>query len=507
MIFNRIPARFRTFFTGCVIGLLCLLIPLLRDFHWESAGLAALIAAFYAAIMTAAGSKKTIRIFRDTSGLLIGWAIPLVIFAVATNCMSFDGIAFWIFGPFPSMLLGWAIGRLVKHFDFTYRKTTVSFILITIATIPTLIEFLSFPQLYFFNHIWSYWPGPIYDEIVHFDGRLILFRGITLFWILILWALPFFYDDKMYRWITLLSLLAIIFSYLNSSNWGLIAPEERIQAELGGVIETDHFRIFFTATSTDPDTLTYWQNMHEEHLRSIIETLEIDPSVYQTDKIHSYIYYNSDQKKRLTGAGQTSYVPVWISQDQTHIAQSHLNRVLKHELVHIAGKQFGNWFGASINIGLIEGLAVALDTNRYRSSIDQLVAAREEWPDADDLQRMFSPLGFYSAAGPISYVISGSFVKHLIDHYPVESFKKAYRTGNIEYAYAPLTFEDLTAGWHQYLENVDLEEEDIRRSAALFRTPSIFDKPCPRVDRQRSIGDQLTMDGNRYRNEMYIQPC
>jgi hypothetical protein len=507
MVIKRIPDRFRTFLIGFIIGLATLPIPLLRDFHWESAGIAALVAAFYAGIAASSKTAETQHVIRDVTGLLMGWAVPLIIFAFATNCMSFDGTAFWIFGPFPSMLLGCAIGRMIKHLNLTRRKSYVSLTLILIAITPTLIEFLTFPQLYFFNHVWSYWPGPIYDEIVHFDGRLILFRGITFFWIFILWSLPHFFDEKLYRWITLLSLLALMFSYLNTSSWGLIAPEQRLQSELGGMAETDHFRIFYTAGSVEPDTLTHWKALHEQHLQSITESLEIDISTYRSEKIHSYIYQDADQKKMLTGAGQTSYVPVWITQDQTHIAQNHLNRVLKHELVHIAGKQFGNFFGASINIGLVEGLAVALAPERYRSTIDQLVAAREDWPDADELKRLFSPIGFYTAAGPVSYVISGSFVKHLIENYPVDNFREAYRTGNIEQAYAPLTFEDLAAGWHSHLAGIELEEEDIRRSAALFRSPSIFDKPCPRVDRQRELGEQLTMDGNRFRNDLHVQPC
>ena len=488
-----IPSRFRTLAAGLIIGLISLAIPLLRDFHWESAGLASLIITFYAAVLASGGKENTLSTWRKCTGLIIGWAIPLILFALFTNCMSFDGVAFWLAGPFPSILLGWSIGRLVLHFKVRKRKTVICAVILSIAILPTLYEFLHFPQLYFFNHVWSYWPGPIYDEIVSFDSRLLLFRGITLFWVTTLWAIPHMFDQKIYRWIAILSLLSIIASYLHATEWGLVAPEERLQAELGALHETDHFKIFYTAGTVEPEELEQWEQKHEQFLKDITETLEIDLSLYHTEKIHSYIYDNQTQKKWLTGAGQTSYVPVWISQDQMHIARINLNRVLKHELVHIVAKQFGNWFGASSSIGMIEGLAVALDPDRYKSTLDQLVAAQEPWPDSFEIRRVFTPVGFYTSAGPISYLLSGSFVQFLLENYPVEKFKEAYRTGNLDIAYSPTTLEEVTAEWHRHLETVELAKEDRARSAFLFKTPSIFEKPCPRVERVREIRDQLTM--------------
>lgn len=495
---NVISQRFQTLTVGLVIGLISLLIPLLRDFHWESAGLAALVAALYSALLSSSGKEETVSVFTKSTGLIIGWSVPLIIFSFFTDCMSFAGTAYWLFGPMPSMLLGWSIGRLINHFRVVYRKTAVFSVVVVIGVIPTLVEFLTFPQLYFFNHIWSYWPGPIYDEIVPFDSRLLFFRGITFFWVITLWATPHFFDHFLYRWIVILAMISISFSYYQASTWGLIAPEERLQSELGAVHETKHFMIFYTLGSVNASQLEDWEKRHEDALKSITNVLEIDPGIYQSEKIHSYIYNSQGQKKKLTGAGQTSYVPVWIGQDQTHIAHEHLERVLKHELVHVVAKQFGNWFGASTSIGLVEGLAVALDPERYRSSVHHLVAAREEWPGAVEIKNLFRPAGFYFSAGPISYVVSGSFVHYLIENYPVEKFRTAYKTGNLEMAYVPATLEELTGNWHRFLESVKTDEEDERRSAALFRTRSVFEKPCPRVVRQRDFRDQLTGHGDAF---------
>src|SRR5699024_4663507 len=97
------------------------------------------------------------------------------------------------------------------------------------------------------------------------------------------------------------------------------------------------------------------------------------------NKIQTYLYGNAWQKKKLVGAKFTSYVPVWLHQDQLHIAKEQVPRSLKHELVHVLAKQFGNkLIHASWSIGLVEGLAVALAKKQSRvATIDQIVRAEK----------------------------------------------------------------------------------------------------------------------------------
>lgn len=477
---------YRTLAVGLLIGSLSLLIPLLRDLHWESAGLASLIASFYGGV-TSTTTSSSRRTLRKGLGLIIGWMVPLLIYALWTNCFSFDGLAYWILGPLPSLIFGGSIGRLSRSFRLTYKRFYTILILSAVTIIPTLIEFSSFPQLYFFNHVWSYWPGPIYDEIIHFDTRLIGFRSLTFFWILVLWAIPDFLENRLSRWILLAGMTAIMFSYLNASAWGLISPEERLQNQLGNVVETEHFLIFYPADISRDFDQAQQGTQHESYLAEITDILELDMDHYRSNKIHSYIYSNDEQKKRLTGAGRTSYVPVWLQQDQTHISFNSLNNSLKHELVHIIAKRFGNWFGASTSIGLVEGLAVALSADRPPTSVDHLVAARPDWPNHEEMRSLFNPAGFYQTAGPVSYVISGSFVRHLINHYPVDHLKRAYQSGSLESAYSPLNFNELIGTWHTHLDTISVDSEDRIRAAELFSTPSILEKPCPRVEKKREL--------------------
>jgi len=482
-------SHWRLFAAGLLIGTLSLAIPLLRDFHWESAGLASLVSAFTAGTLSARGRWRTARLFRNIASLLIGWVLPLLIYALSTGCFSLDGLGFWLLGPVPSMLFGAAVGRTVRLSGIRFPALLSTLILLGCALVPVVYQLLSYPQLYIFNHVWSYWPGPIYDELVPLDHRLFIYRGITLLWVVALWALPAMMSSIRYRSVVLFSAIALLFCYLNLANWGLIAPEERLIRELGSIHQTEHFTIVYDGAALDPMQIEQIARQHEHHLEEITGALEVDREVYRENRIHSYIYAHASQKKRLTGAGQTSYVPVWLS-DQTHIALEHLNRVLRHELVHVVARQFGNRFGASMSIGLVEGLAVALDPDRHNHTTHQLVAASEEWPEARELAQLFAPAGFYSSSGAVSYLVSGSFVSHLLAHYPVDLFKTAYRTGDLEHAYSPLDLEELTRSWHRRLEQTEVDDDIRRRSVTLFQTPSLFEKPCPRVTAKRQMAER-----------------
>ncbi len=175
---------------GFTAGLLCLFIPLLRNFHWESAALAGIIIAIVSGYWAAKGSKSPLSIFKKVLFLLVPWAFPLFISDLITGCYTIHGLGFWILIPLPSALFGLALGRLMLQMQLKYPVLITILILMVISAAPVLVIFLHNPQLFFFNHIWGYWPGPIYDEAVHLPGRLLLFRSATICWIFILWFIP-----------------------------------------------------------------------------------------------------------------------------------------------------------------------------------------------------------------------------------------------------------------------------------------------------------------------------
>lgn len=90
-----------------------------------------------------------------------------------------------------------------------------------------------------------------------------------------------------------------------------------------------------------------------------------------------------------------------------------MKKVIVHEIVHIALDLLGN--PDDVNIFLGEGIAVA-----YAEQIESEYLSLNDYPAISDI---YSEDGFYENNG---YNYSGVYIKHFIELYGVECFKKVY---------------------------------------------------------------------------------
>lgn len=467
-------------FLPLTLGTLLLLFPLLRDLHFESAFLASILGCFIAAIALSKTKEeeRSLRLSIGIMGYIYIIAFPLLISSLVTGCLTFDGFAFWVLLPAPSVFFGASVGRLCRMMKFPAPVLFSVLILLVINLGVWLLEFFALPQVYFFNHVWGAWPGPIYDEVLKVNGSLLFFRWITFLWIILLWTLPNWTETSQNKIVTFLALGCLLFSYLNLDEMGIITPRETLKKELSAHRQTLHFDLYFDEDNFTEQEIEYWTLRHEFHFQQIVNFLEIDWPEGQ--KIESYIYANAWQKKKLVGAKFTSYVPIWLEQDQLHIAKQHLDGVLKHEMVHVISKQFGNTlFNGSWSIGMIEGIAEAIAKDASsESTLDQIIASEDRYPTSDEMKTALSNSGFYSSASSISYTTAGSFVGFLLKNYPVENFKQAYPHNDFENSY-PVSFEELVDGWHQHLKTIEIDSVDKQISEFIFSRRSLFQKHCP----------------------------
>ena len=466
-----------------VLGLIALAVPLLRDFHIESALLAAFVGCLWAGWKaTLINSEKSdLKQCLPILGYLFLFGLPLFIFTVLTGCFSIHGLGFWLLYPVPSVFFGFALVRLIRIWKVPLGNWTTITLLLLISFGVLLFEFYNYPQVYFFNHVWGGWPGPIYDETVQVTKSLIYFRLLTFLWIILLWFIPDFKSYNKARWLVVISLLAMVFSYTRLPEAGIISPASYIQDKLGAIKQTPHFDIYFAKDYYTSDEINRIALEHEFYFEQITNQLQISKPD-SNHKIESYLYAHPWQKKELVGAKFTSYVPVWLEQDQLHIAKQQLDGSLKHEMVHVLAKQFGNkLINASWSIGLVEGLAVAIAPNESRiSTIDQLVVSERPLPGAEEMKQALSPMGFYGGRSNVNYTTTGSFVQYLLKNYPVAKIKEAYQSGSVSEAYQ-LSFEKLVEDWHKHLETVSVDSVDQRIARRLFSIPSLFEKACPHI--------------------------
>ncbi len=453
-------------------GIILAFIPVAGELHFLSAAIIGFMGSVIGAWRASRSASPDFRELLATVLIVLLAALPLLIRALFTGCLSFDGIAFWIFIPPFSTALGYAAGRYFRQISRYPFSLSVGLI-IFFSGIVLLAELYILPQVYFFNHIWGYWPGPLYDDEVVFNPSLIFFRLITGAWTGLFWVManP---PTKPGTTLSLLFALMLITGYMNLSRAGIISTAEEISQRLGTVVTKDNLTIH--ADSRIPEReLNRQILLYRFHLAEISDTLQTEP-----DDVHVFLYRHAWQKKRLTGAGHTSYVPVWNRMGQMHVHQPVSERIARHEMVHVVSREFGlPLLNASLSPGWVEGLAVALETPGSRTSMpDQIVAAADEWPDATFMRRLMSPTGFYRESGPLSYALAGSFTGWLLREFPVSNFKALYGGSSLENAYES-DWETLVDGWHEWLKTVPVDERDREVSAQVFAALSVFDKKCP----------------------------
>jgi hypothetical protein len=204
-------------------------------------------------------------------------------------------------------------------------------------------------------------------------------------------------------------------------------------------------------------------------------------------RITSYVYPSPDAKGALTGSRTTSVVPVWLPSPQVHILFSNLDGSLGHELVHVFSREFGlPVVNASLNVGLVEGLAVAMEPPDGRPRADEQISAALLAGGEDSRARLAERVveslglfGFWGGRGAVSYSVSGSFISYLIEEYGVQRIMAAYPAGHFDDATGkPLP--DLVEEWLDRITDRRYVDRNARQLGRVrFARPSLFERECP----------------------------
>lgn len=485
----------RLLFAGLALGIFFLPIPLLRNVHAESAAVASLLVAILVMFLTHRGVAVMVSTIR--AGFFgTGIFLPLFFRDLIAGCLEVDGLFFWAI-HLPGVLL------FSSSLFWFFRQTGLHWLIRVVVVLwfmagATIVEFYTQPKLYFFNHIWSFFPGPVYEQHINFSTNHLWFRLSSVLWVLFFVTGGVWWSNiakrKELRWSDfrdlhflgiILSLISLVALNLNSDRSGVSKSSDYLKSELSGQTLTANFQIHFHRESVSSDEVRYWELLHEFHFRDLCRLLEVDPQ--SVPVIHSFIYKHRWEKASMLGAGDVNFVPVWLAENQIHSTRQNVQQTLRHELVHVIAKDFGNRIiNASWSGAMIEGLAVALAPEVSEDyTIDQLVKSKPI-PDRDALLSSFGLLGFYTGRSGVNYTTYGSFLRFLFNNYPIEALKTAYRTGTLG------TFDDsieeFTNSWRAYLDTIPLPKEAALEGQRRFSRKSIFEKKCPRkVNKEQAL--------------------
>ncbi len=410
------------------------------------------------------------------------------------NCNILQGLAFVFLIPCVTLLFSVAlagfIGLLVIHSKALYN------ILVVAILLSPFIHMYFELQLYAYNVFFGYFPGFSYDELLLITPTFILFRVLTLSAALILLLCGMAVASSTKRrenvWqkiraivvifrkpelvVTALPLILILSGcYFFRHELSFESSASYVQEILGGKYTTQHFDIYYSPSTYSEIEIHRIAGEHEFRYMQIVGELRTAPLT----KIQSYIYPSAEVKQRLLGTATTDIAKPWMR--EIHVSAGSLDGTLKHELVHVIAARFGMPFlGISSRMGLVEGLAVALDGDMGERTLHQYASAMKEFGIDYDIEKLLSYSGFISQAPAKGYIVCGSFVQYLLDHYGIERFKRTYQSGRFEAGYGR-SLQSLIAEWDDFLSQIKILDSDESHVRYSFRRLPVFQKTCARV--------------------------
>lgn len=448
------------------------------------------------------------------------------------DCYVKEGLIFYGLIPAVTVFFSSSLGLL---FGTIFPKR--GFFLGSIALISTIFfslwELYSEPPVFSYNPVFGFFPGPLYDEAIPITSTLVIYRLIValsgfLFLMILRLIRGLRYNTvRMADILAVLMLVsALVLSYLKEGELGIEYTRDYITRNLlTASIETEHFVIYYTPGTPEAEHIALIAGDHEWRYHQLKEFLQtssnygvpqkpsslvpdllgwIGDKDAQTPKIRSYIYPDTETRKKLIGAGETT-ISNPIQREIHLVYDSFPNPVLKHELTHVMSSEFGiRVLRISPKVGLVEGLAVAADWSADEFTPHGWSKAMIKAKAALDLREIVG-IGFWRAPPQKSYMLMGSFVRYLIDTYGVEKFKTVYRTGSFS-TYGK-SLGELISDWKTFLDGIPLPENAPILAEYRFSEPSIFQAVCPRrVDFLRKSGLEAFKDGNLHKaREFFVE--
>lgn len=475
------------------VTLACWSVPLLSILHVESSAIVA-TAAFFAAglsslILFAEGRTLREVLVLQEALLLVPWTLLTVTVLWQPNCAYFEGLRLYAAYTAVTVCFAVSLARMLAATPVRRKALYLTAVGLILLLAGPLYDVGFHPQFYTYNHVFGGFLGPIYDEQLEIRPGFFAFRTLTLLWsvLFVLIAERIERSAPPHGLGVVASL--ILACYVFAPSLGIVTTRERIRDALGSIHRTAHFDIYFDSSAVSGDELRRIADEHEFRYTELGRELRIDV----TDRIETYLYPSPDVKARLTGARYTSVAPVWLPNPQMHILQENFEAVFPHELVHVFSREFGlPWVRASLSVGLIEGLAVALEPPDGRPDPHEQVSAALFVSDvarpaggdpaaalAEAVAARVSPLGFWTGRGAVSYTMMGSFVRFLLDAYGPDRLKEVYARARFADTYGK-SLRELASEWAERLLSIDAVSTSAADFvAARFAVPSLFEKDCP----------------------------
>ncbi len=424
----------------------------------------------------------------------IALAVPIVGQLWRPSCDPYGGVVFFLIGPVTSGALGLVAGLwggvLARR---RARQLAIGMAPMIACTAIGLWRLYAEPSVFAYDPFFGYFSGSIYDEAVGrtylvYRAYNVLCAAVALF-ALHAWAVPELdvRPPRLHRrrlleelapWLLLLPALGM---GLRASKLGFTSDFESVTDVLSGTMETEHFVLHYNPRSADAREIAAIAREHEfawAELRAQMNGRE------PAERVHSFLFANPDQKRKLMGAGTAQIAAPWRHQIYLdHRAFPH--PVLQHELAHVFGETIGDSLlgvsrsGLHVNMGLIEGFATAMAPRESdRLDLHDQATVLERLGKRPPLELIMGPR-FFTRASSVAYTAAGSFCLWLVETRGFEPMALLYRSaGDFEAAYGE-SLASLETQWLAFLAAREgPTDADVDAETQRFRRTSVFERPC-----------------------------
>ncbi|MGB3544305.1 MAG: hypothetical protein WBA11_15405, partial [Rubrivirga sp.] len=380
--------------------------PVFGLLHAESSAVVAGVGCVLAALTTGRALQElpTSRVARIQLGAL---AVPLAMLTATLawrpNCGYGLGLVLFATMVPPSVLFGLSVGAVTA--GWPRPRVAAVGIVLAVAVGGVLLDLRFHPQLFTYSHVFGGVLGPIYDEELAVRPGLFAAKAQTLLWAVALlssfaWRRSRAQAPKL---VGVVAIAGLALSYLASQPLGITQTQSGLEDVLSARVDLGRVVVHL-----DPETTPAQRVALADEVLFRFETLASDLEVVPDDTVDVYLYPDADTKARLIGSRTTSVVPVWLRTPQIHMLADQLPRSFAHEMVHVLAREFGMpIIGASPAIGLVEGLAVALEPPDGWPSPTALVVAGAAASDAvsdpgEAVRATMSPTGFWTSRAGVA---------------------------------------------------------------------------------------------------------
>jgi hypothetical protein len=492
-----------------VINLILLKLPLTNVFGYEFSALNALLLSFLSGLFNISFLKSLVKENKKFNlenylstlrwMFFLPFAISVINSIIFGFCSFTDGLLFYFVITFPSVIIGSALSSAIFIFVKKLKVISFIFLYLLILFIPVLEIYFN-PQVYLYNPLFAYFPGTIYDEGLSVDLKLTLYRifNVIFFFSLLFcflnWTIKGATLKKKLSFLVFAIIIAGLFYFIVSPLLGFTTTKSSLKEKLSHYVESKHFIIQADSRIEKDVIQRVVLNQEYYYLQHSIIFKE-EP----TTKIKSFIFFDSEQKKNLFGAGSADVAKPWLN--SIYVSADTWESTINHEIAHCFTAGFGTGIfklAAGFNPALIEGVAEAADGFYDENSIHYLASLAYKYDYRIDLNSMLSSFSFFGSVSSLSYIYSGSFIEYLINEYGVERVKQFYQNNDFEKSFAT-DLNSVVKNYEMFLQTLTIDATRDKANYYFGRKP-LISKVCPRY-----VSSTLEKAWDYYSSKNYVK--